>query len=177
MSEWIFLNDKPPFRDDSVLGCDWYVDGSDDSNFRIAVCEGIAQDGYWCGEKSGEKVLPVCNSICPMIGHGESAYWMPIPEKDDSRWVKFDIDKPPYWEELHEVLMSLHNGNHYIGFIESFDWCPSFNMMRHGSLEVIDCWMELPEKPEFVPPKTFTAEELEEREKKSEEWLKKFNED
>ena len=159
---------------EDVIGCDWYPDFSED-NFRMHVCESQAFDAYWCGEKTGGKLLSVKNSICPPIGQGLSAYWMTLPKKDDDRWVKFDIEKPPNWNETyHEVLIRLFNGSHYTGFIEVFDWCPTFNMWKHGSLESVDCYMELPESPKFIAPPELSEEEKKEREIIHNEWLKKF---
>lgn len=173
--EWVLLNSDYVDTEENVIGCDWYPDGSEENNFRMHICDGKAHDQYWCGEMTDQKVLSVRNSICPEIGDGESAYWLSIPNQDDPRWIAFDIDKPPSWKEnYHEVLILLYSGNIYTGFIENLDWCPSYNMFKNGSFESIKAYMELPEKPKYIAPPILSQEEIELREKKSEEWLKKI---
>lgn len=167
---WIDLNKECPVDQKFVLGCDWYPDNSEEGNFRMHVCEGEAEEGYWCGEKDGRKVLNVAGSICPKIGHGLSAYWMPMPKLNDGRWIRFDEENPPKFDKLTEVLIKMYNGNYYIGFIESFDWCPSFNMFKHGHLESIECYMQLPEKPNFIAPEPLSEEEELRRDALQKKW-------
>lgn len=172
--EWIFLQERTPqVSEEVVLGCDWYPEYSE-KNFRIHVCDSDSQDQYWCGEKTGSKVLSVQNSICPDIGNGVSAYWMSIPDKEHSAWIKFDLNNPPKLKEYHEVLLRMHSGNYFVGYIESCHWCPSFNTFKIGYLESIDAYMELPERPKFIEPLKLNAEEIAVKKKKSEKWLNKF---
>lgn len=154
MSVWFSLKENPPSKTEGfVLGCDWYR-GEEERDFRMAICELPTVDAYWCGIKQG-KALDVFKSICPAIGHGHNAHWMEIPADN---WIKFDAEKYPH-RELTEILIKLINGNYYVGFIELGgileDWCPSFNMMKHGSIEDIDYW-EMPQAPKYVakPPLT-----------------------
>lgn len=169
---WISFTERMPECKEDILACDWYLEHRD-NDFRMHVCESEPQDQHWCGELTGKKVLSVKNSICPDMGNGLSPYWMSIPDRMYQGWVDFDQENYPH-KDLHEVLIRMHSGNYYVGFIESFDWCPSFNMMKHGSLESIESWMELPEKPEFIEPPKLSEEELAERERKSCEFLKRF---
>ena|ERR1700733_13457643 len=171
---WIELDKFAPFNvGDTVLGCDWYC-GDTERDYRVMVCEAGGVEQWWCGEKTGKLVLRVKNSICPDIGHGNSAHWMPLPPRDDIRWNKFDIEKTPKWEKYHEILIRLHNGNNYTGYIEFASWCPSYNMFKYGSLEDVEAWMELPNPPKYIPPPILSEEEMELRKEKSREWLSNF---
>jgi hypothetical protein len=171
--EWIFFDDRMPTGSEDVLACDWYPDYAK-HNFRMHVCESEAIDQYFCGELTGKKVLSVKHSICPEIGNGLSPYWMQLPNPQSARWIKFDMEKPPKWEKYHEVLLQMKNGDHYTGFIENWDWCPSFNMFKHGDFDDIDYYMELPKPPKFIETPKLSTEEKLIREKKSKEWLKNF---
>lgn len=158
MSAWINLNEAAPKKTEGfVLACDWHP-GDKEEDIRFAICELPAFDAYWCGIKKGV-AMNVFKSICPCIGHGHNAHWMEIPADD---WIKFDAQSYPY-RELHEVLIKLHNGNCYVGFIELAglwqDWCPSFNMMKHGSIEDIEYYRELPKAPVYIPEPELTEEE------------------
>lgn len=150
-----------------VLGCDWYP-GEKEDDLRMAICELPFVDAYWCGEITG-KCIAVRNSICPSIGHGHNAHWMEIPSDE---WVSYDMRPYPNTSLVDgEVLIKLKNGNVYVGFIESWDWCPSYNMFKHGSLDDIEFWRRLPKPPKYLQKPAMT----EEQKKKSEEFLKKID--
>jgi hypothetical protein len=150
---WIKLNDHPPEeKTGEVLGCHWLNGG-----YQAHVCELPAVDRWWYGESTGQKSLPVKNSVVPNIGQGESPYWCYLPMKDDERWVKFEHKKYPK-NHHDEVLIRLLNGNHYVANVGYFEWTPSFSMFKSGLMESIDCWMELPDQPPYDPEK-FTPEQ------------------
>lgn len=170
-SEWIFLQDRHPETADLVLGCDWYPDHEEANNFRVHVCEGPADDAYWCGEKTGEKMLLVANSVAPAIGYGLSAYWMSFPVKEDKRWIPFDIENPPVWKnKYHEVLIHLRNGNYFVASFDGVYWIPSFNQFKSGYNESIAEYMELPNAPLFIAPPKLTEEEELAKRRQSEAW-------
>ncbi len=142
--DWYKLADRYPDTD-LVLAYDNYNEGEN----RFAVCEA---DPIWiknrCNDGKLRTFLYIKNSIAPGLSDDSNAYWTYLPKDDDSGWNLFETDNNPFNSlELIEVLIKLKNGNLYVGFIESFDWCPSFNMFKHGELSSIKKWMPLPDAP------------------------------
>lgn len=145
--EWISFNKDMPDQKSKelILGYDvWCGDP------RIHVCEPEMSEVYQHGKKTDGYSLGVYKSICPDIGWGENPHWMPLPEKYNEKWIKYNQETYPYNKHLYEqkVIFKLNNGSIYVGFINSWDAVPSFNMMsKYVSTDAISHWMELPEAP------------------------------
>lgn len=142
--EWYKLSEKYPDIA-LVLGFDRYRDED-----RFAICE---TDKNWinveCNDGNKRTFIYIKNSIAPGLSDDSNCYWMPIPNDEDELWFDFDTQQNPFLgKPLQEVLIQLHNGSLYVGFIENFDWCPSFNMFKHGTLESIKKWRPLPKPPD-----------------------------
>lgn len=92
--------------------------------------------------------LSVYNSICPPISSNEHGYWAYLPENDSKEWIPFvseEREGDAFYE--NEVIVRLHNGSIYTGFIQWFGFEPSFNLFKSVPRESISHYMSLPEYP------------------------------
>lgn len=145
---WISLEDKLPEPGKHILACDWYPPKFSQAWLRIEVCESDPQKVYSYGKLTKKKSFPICDSIGgDDIGFGDSAHWMDLPGRNDKRWVSF-IKELYNHQRRESILIRLHNGNHYVAVINSFEWNPNFIMWEDPEgLEAIDCYMSLPQPP------------------------------
>jgi len=177
--KWISVKNRLPDCEEDILVCDWLFTFENEpvtDAYRINVCESTPNCTYFCGEKTEGTSFGIKNSIAPEMGRDFSPYWMPIPNKNNTKWIKFDLKEHLKKEELypsHKVLIRIHNENCYVAYIESHQWSVGFSISKYGDLESINYYMELPPPPLFTDNPKLSKEEERVKEEKSEAWIKK----